>query len=356
MYNIGVVVIGRNEGERLIRCLKSLQTQLPSSMPIIYVDSGSTDGSNEAAKTLGVNVVNLDMSIPFTMARGRNTGLNYLLEHYPNLEYVQFIDGDCELLPHWLDKALAFIAKDETLAAVCGRRRERFPEASLYNRLADMEWNTLIGEAKACGGDALMRVAALKQVDGYKPTMIAGEEPEMCIRLREKGWRIWRIEADMTLHDAAIFQFGQWWKRSVRGGWAIAEGYVLHGSPPEKYMVKEHRSGWLWGLLIPLISIGFAPLTYGISLILLGSYGILGWKIYCYRRQVHNDLPQDARLYAYYCTLSKGPQIIGQAKYWLNRLKGEQATLIEYKNTSSDSNSSLANVINSENFSGLQHD
>ncbi|MEO0984958.1 MAG: glycosyltransferase [Cyanobacteria bacterium J06639_14] len=337
MYDIGVVAIGRNEGERLIRCLKSLQAQLPPFMPIVYVDSGSTDGSIETAENLGVKVVNLDMSVPFTMARGRNAGFEYLMTHYPDLDYVQFIDGDCELLAGWLDKALAFITQDKTLAVVCGRRREKFPEASPYNRLADMEWNTPVGEAKACGGDALMRVTALKQVSGYNPTLIAGEEPEMCIRLREKGWRIWRIDADMTLHDAAMSRFGQWWKRSVRGGWAIAEGYVLYGTPPQSYMVKEYKSGWLWGLLIPILPLALIPLTHGLSLILLGSYGILGWKIYRYRRQFYENTRYDAFLYAFYCAVSKIPQMVGQVRYWLNRLRGKQAILIEYKGAPSES-------------------
>lgn len=334
MSSVGVVVIGRNEGDRLVRCLQSLKAQLPETMPIVYVDSGSTDGSIEAAEKQGVIVVNLDLSVPFTMARGRNAGFEYLLRHYPTLDYIQFIDGDCELLPGWLDTALTFIAQDDSIAVVCGRRKERFPDASPYNRLADMEWNTLIGEAKACGGDALMRTAALKQVNGYTPTLIAGEEPEMCIRLRQKGWKIWRIDADMTLHDAAMYQFGQWWKRSVRGGWAVAEGTVLHGEPPESYMKKAYKSGWLWGLLVPLIAIGAAWPTRGLSLLLLLGYGFLGWKIYRYRRQAYGDAPKNARLYGGYCVLSKFPQMIGQSKYWFNRLRGKQAVLIEYKGAS----------------------
>lgn len=334
MRSVGVVTIGRNEGERLVRCLQSLQAQLPPEMPVVYVDSGSTDNSIQAAEQLGVQVVELDMSVPFTMARGRNAGFRYLLDRYPELEYVQFIDGDCELVSGWLRTALEFIANDESLAVVCGRRRERFPEASPYNRLADMEWNTLVGEASACGGDALMRVDAIRQVNGYDPKLIAGEEPEMCIRLRNNGWKIWRIDADMTLHDAAIHRFGQWWKRSVRGGWAIAEGNARYGATPEQYMRKESRSGWVGGLILPIASLGFAVPSSGLSLLLLLVYGVLGWKIYRYRRQVYADCPQHARLYAAFCTLSKLPQMVGQFRYQLNRLRRKDAVLIEYKGDS----------------------
>lgn len=329
--NIGVVAIGRNEGERLIRCIHSLQAQLPPEMPIVYVDSGSTDGSQEKVQAMGIDLVNLDMSVPFTMARGRNTGFQYLLNHYPDLEYVQFIDGDCELLPGWLDQALNFIEQDPKIAVVCGRRRERFPEASPYNQLADMEWNTPVGEAEACGGDALMRIVAIKEVNGYNPALICGEEPEMCIRLRRKGWKIWRIDADMTLHDAAMLRFGQWWKRSLRGGWAIAEGYAMYGAPPEEYKRKEYISGWLWGLVMPLLMLGLSVPTRGGSFLLLGGYAVLGFKIYRYRRKAYGDALEQARLYAFLCVLSKFPQMLGQAKYWLNRMGNKPATLIEYK-------------------------
>ncbi len=334
MSSIGVVTIGRNEGDRLIRCLKSLLAQLPPGMPIVYVDSGSTDGSVAVAESLGVQVINLDLSTPFTMARGRNTGFRYLTEQFPQIEYVQFIDGDCELLPGWIEQALTAIATDPQLAVVCGRRRERFPDASPYNQLAELEWNTPIGEATACGGDALMRVKAIQEVKGYNPTLIGGEEPEMCVRLRQQGWKIRRIDADMTIHDAAMSKFSQWWKRSIRGGWAMAEGAAMHGHLPERYQVKESRSRWFWGLILPIAALGLAGFTYGLSLLAFLLYPVLMWKIYRYRLGL-GDTAAEARLYAVFCVIAKLPEAIGQVNYWLNRWQGKQATLIEYKQPAS---------------------
>ena len=335
---IGVVVIGRNEGERLVRCLKSLLSQLPAGMPIVYVDSGSTDSSVKKAESLGVHSLNLDLSIPFTMARGRNTGFEYLTQQFPQIEYVQFIDGDCELLPNWIERALAAIEAEPKLAVVCGRRRERFPEASIYNRLADMEWNTAVGETEACGGDALMRVSAIQVVKGYDQTLIAGEEPEMCVRLRQKDWKIQRIDADMTLHDAAMLRFGQWWKRTLRGGWAMAAGADRHGKA-SGYQVKETQRRWFWGLVLPVLALGLAPLTRGLSLLLLLGYIVQFWKAYQYRQQF-NDSAADARLYALFCVLGKFPEMLGQTQYWLTRWSGKQATLIEYKQPESSARSS----------------
>lgn len=330
MSKFGVVVIGRNEGERLVRCLESLLSEISSDTPIVYVDSGSSDHSVAVAQNLGIHVIELDPALPFTMARGRNTGFQYLAEHFQELQYVQFIDGDCELIPNWLNQAINALEKDEQLAIVCGRRRERFPDASIYNRLADIEWNTVIGEAKACGGDAMARIEAIQAVNGYKPHLICGEEPEMCVRLRQRGWKIQRLDIDMTLHDAEMLRFGQWWKRSVRAGWAVAQGKHLHGSSPERYMIKQSFSGWVWGFIVPIFALSLCWLTYGISLILLLGYPILMWRIYRLRL-IHGDRPSHAMLYAFFCILSKFPQLIGQVKYVISQRLGKTAYLIEYK-------------------------
>lgn len=334
MRGFGIVVIGRNEGERLVRCLKSLLGQISGDTPIVYVDSGSSDNSVTVAQSLGVHAIELDPAIPFTMARGRNTGFQYLVEHFRELKYVQFIDGDCELLPGWIDEAIAALEQDKQLAIVCGRRRERFPDASIYNRLADIEWNTLIGEAEACGGDALARIEAIQSVNGYNPELICGEEPEMCIRLRHKGWKIRRLDVDMTLHDAEMLRFGQWWKRSIRAGWAVAQGKHLHGIPPENYMIRQNFSGWLWGLIVPAVAFSLSCPTHGFSLTLFLGYLMLMWRIYRLRL-VHREQPSHAMLYAFFCTLSKFPQLIGQVKYSINQRLGKTASLIEYKSPAS---------------------
>ena len=323
----GAVAIGRNEGERLKRCLTSLAGRVAR---VVYVDSGSTDGSVEFAKSLGVEVVALDMSKPFTAARARNEGLARL-KQLGAFQFIQFVDGDCEVAEGWLEKALETMSQRSDVAIVFGRRRERFPEASVYNKICDIEWNMPIGELPFCGGDALMRIEALDQVGGYDPTFIAGEEPEMCFRIREHGWKVLRIDAEMTLHDAAMTTFSQWWKRSVRGGHAYAELAWKHGKrSDERYMVKDVKSGWVWGLVIPLGISFLAPFTCGFSL--------FGFLIYPYKAkrvaawlQQQGHSPEDAKLYGKYCMLIKFPQAIGQAKFEWNRFTGKKSTLIEYK-------------------------
>lgn len=312
-------------------CLDSLRSQTTQINSIVYIDSGSTDGSCEAVRAQGIAVVELDASQPFTAARARNTGLAWIHQISPDCKYVQFIDGDCELEPSWLQQARTFMETHPGVAVVCGQRREHYPEATPYNRLADMEWNTPVGEATACGGDALMRIKAVEAVEGYNPALICGEEPELCIRLRRHGWKIYRLDADMTRHDAAMDTWTQWWQRSVRGGWAIAEGYAMYGQAPEQYMAREYFSGWVWGLGLPLVAVGLIPATAGWSLCLLAAYPLLASRIYRYRHRQRGDSAGDAALYAGFCTLSKLPQVVGQIRYWLTRWRGQRATLIEYK-------------------------
>ncbi|MDF1728363.1 MAG: glycosyltransferase, partial [Sulfitobacter sp.] len=252
--NIAAVVIGRNEGARLVACLETLQGRVGQ---IVYVDSGSTDGSQAAARALGAEVLALDLSRPFTAARARNEGLARV---DPQTEFVQFLDGDCCLRKGWLEAASDFLAHRPEVAVVCGRRRERHPEASIYNRLIDREWDTPLGEARACGGDALMRAAALHEVGGYRDSLIAGEEPELCVRLRARGWKVWRLDREMTWHDAELTRLGQWWQRSKRAGHAFAEGAALHGAPPERHWVAETRRALLWGMALPVLILAAAVL------------------------------------------------------------------------------------------------
>ena len=322
--SIGVVVIGRNEGERLRRCLESVSDITDR---VVYVDSGSTDGSVAMVLDRGVGVVELDLHMPFTAARARNEGIKLLLKLAPGLDYVQFVDGDCELVAGWLETATAFLDVHKDVAMVCGRLRERYPEYSIYNLLCDIEWDTAIGVAKACGGIAMTRVEAFEAEGGYRADLIAGEEPELCVRLRAAGWKIWQLDTEMALHDAAMTHFGQWWKRSMRGGYAFAEGAYLHGAPPERHWVRESRRALIWGLGIPVVT---ASLTiwfgvWGLAMLLIYPVQIIRLALRGTRSA------KESWWRALFLVLGKFPEAIGQLNFFYNRLVGKTARLIEYK-------------------------
>ncbi len=324
---VGAVVIGRNEGERLRACLTALAK---NTSHIVYVDSGSTDGSQELASSMGVLVASLDMSRPFTAARARNTGFKMLTDTFPQIDFVQFIDGDCEIVNDWLDTAFNFLKTHPEYAVVCGRRREKFPDHSIYNLLCDFEWNTPVGETNACGGDALIRSQALSAIHGYRDDLIAGEEPEMCFRLRQIGWKIFRIDADMTFHDAAMTKFRQWWQRNKRAGFAFSQGSGLHGKSPEKYWVKETRSLIFWGGLLPL-----ALICGGL---LVNPWIHLTWLVYllqaikiAVKNPVDNNSFKGSFIYGIFVMLAKFPQFLGAVKYYSSVLLNQNSKIIEYK-------------------------
>ena len=319
----GVVVIGRNEGDRLRRCLDSV---IGSAAIVIYVDSGSTDGSVEMARGRGVSVVGLDMNVPFTAARARNAGFRHLRAMAPELPNVLFVDGDCEVASVFPASALAFLDEHPDVAAVCGRRRERFPERSIYNRLCDIEWEGPPGNVRFCGGDVMMRAAALHSAGGYRDDLIAGEEPELCVRLRQAGWRIWRLPDEMTLHDASLLRFGQWWKRAQRGGHAFAEGAHLHGAGPEWHAVRQTTRAMVWGAGLPL------------AILLLGLLDARFWWLtllypaqalrLALRYGVGRPL---SWLRALFALMTHFAEASGVVKFHWNRLFGRRSALIEYK-------------------------
>lgn len=309
---VDAVVIGRNEGARLVACLTSLRPQVRR---LVYVDSGSTDGSVEAAQAIAAEVVTLDMAQPFTAARARNAGLAALSDNPP--AFVQLVDGDCEVVSGWIETALQAFAAHPAAVVVCGRRRERFPQASVYNGLADREWDTPVGLALACGGDALMRYGAVQAAGGYDPLLIAGEEPELCLRLRAKGGEIWRIPAEMTLHDAAMTRFGQWWKRSVRAGHAFAEGAALHGP---SHWGAETRRALIWGAGLP------------VAILLTGLVHPLGWVLaLIYPAQLVRLARRGGFQWALFSLIGKFAEARGAIGFYLDRLRGKRRGLIEYK-------------------------
>ena len=309
---VDAVVIGRNEGARLVACLASLSGQVRR---VVYVDSGSTDGSVSVARAAGAAVVELAMDLPFTAARARNAGLAALAGNPP--EFVQLVDGDCAVQPGWIAAALAGFVAHPAAVVICGRRRERFPASSIYNGLADREWDTPVGLALACGGDALMRFAAVQAVGGYDPALIAGEEPDLCLRLRAAGGEVWRIEAEMTLHDAAMTRFSQWWKRAVRAGHAFAEGAARNGF---SHWGAETRRALIWGAALP------------VAIVALGLVYPAAWLFaLVYPAQLLRLARREGWIWASFSLIGKFAEARGALGYYVLRLRGKRAGLIEYK-------------------------
>ncbi|AXC10142.1 Glycosyl transferase, group 2 family protein [Acidisarcina polymorpha] len=329
---VSVVVIGRNEGPRLQRCLESVRDmEKPGGdFEIIYVDSSSTDNSPDLARRLGALVISIDSSRP-TAALGRNVGWRA-----SSGSFVLFLDGDTILHPEFVVQSLQQFGSDT--AIVFGNRREIHPEASVYNRVLDLEWISASGFVDSCGGDALMRRAALEAVQGYDENLIAGEEPEMCRRLRELGWKILHVDGPMTGHDLAISQWSQYCRRAMRTGYAYAQvSERFRGSSLPFWKVEArhnrnvafaHASIITLSVLASLIWRTAWPIGLVLAfflLLALRTAGRVTWK--------SNNLATRL-LYGIHSHLQQIPIYLGQLQYWSDRRKGLARGLIEYKGTS----------------------
>lgn len=330
---VSVVVIGRNEGARLVRCLQAVGRvdQAACRLELIYVDSDSTDGSPQRAAELGAQVVLVKPERP-SAALGRNAGWRVAQG-----EFVLFLDGDTELHPDFLNQALRAMA-DDGLAIVWGHRRESNPSQSWYLRVLDLDWVYPPGETEFCGGDALMRRRVLQAVEGFDETLIAGEEPEMCRRIRGQGARILHLDVPMTLHDLAITTWGAYWRRAFRAGHAYAEVAARFRGTPDALWARDSRrnllhAGAMLGALLGALVLGWAlPAPWGGAVMaawLAGSLLLL-WRT---ARRCAWKTPEVGTRWAYavHSHLQQIPIAWGQLMQRRDAAQGRRRGLIEYK-------------------------
>ncbi len=325
----GAVVIGRNEGERLKLCLESLK-----DMPLlVYVDSGSSDGSVEYAASKGISVVTLSPDKAFTAARARNAGVAKLLERAPTLKFVQTVDGDCTVDPSWIASGRQALESDNRLSAVFGRLRERFPDRSIYNKMSDIEWNVPIGPVDSCGGNALHRVEALAEAAGFNEQLIAGEEPDLCLRLKQLGWNISRIDHEMGSHDAAITRFSQYWRRTVRSGYGYAQHVWIHRNSSFASWKRQIARISFWGIFLPGLQAILGLLVFADAI--APSIALIPGMIFTFQffrlwvRNRKSRLPA-ARM-AVLNLVGKIAEAQGFIKFLLDLIGRRNAALIEYK-------------------------
>lgn len=333
---VSVVIIGRNEGERLVACLESLQAVTPGVGPleVIYVDSASTDGSPARAAALGARVIRVQPERP-SAALGRNAGWRAARG-----EFVLFLDGDTVLHPDFLARALAAFEPPD-IAIVWGHRRESRPQQSVYVRVLDLDWVYPPGETEFCGGDALMRRSVLAAVDGFDPTLIAGEEPEMCRRIRALGQRILHLDVPMTRHDLAIHRFPAYWRRAFRAGHAYAEVSERFRDSADPLWRREVERNRLHAMALLGGGAGFVGLlAHGrpSSLALAGGLFALGAALIvrsALRNGWKTDDPVTRLLYAVHSHFQQIPIFFGQLAQRRDARRGRQRALIEYKDAAS---------------------
>ena len=333
---ISVVVIGRNEGPRLGACLKSIRAMRADGFEaeIIYVDSASSDGSPERAAAMGARVIRVKPERP-SAALGRNAGWRAARGRF-----ILFLDGDTLLHPDFARRALAEF-RDPELAIVWGHRRESAPEQSVYVRVLDLDWVYAPGNSEFCGGDAMVRRDVLERVDGFDQSLIAGEEPEMCRRIRALQYRILHIDAPMTLHDLAVNTFQAYWRRAFRAGHAYAEIAGRFRASPDPLWRAEARRNLIHGgalLSAPLVLLlGALVLRPHAFVLALGVLSGLALALIARTARRCAWKSADALtcwLYAAHSHLQQVPILFGQLAQRLDARRGRTRRLIEYKASS----------------------
>jgi cellulose synthase/poly-beta-1,6-N-acetylglucosamine synthase-like glycosyltransferase len=333
LLDISVVVIGRNEGPRLARCLSSVQAAEWQNLcwELIYVDSASSDNSLAVATRLGARVLELGAARP-SAAAARNVGWRAA-----SGELVLFLDGDTELHPLFVPRAVAALA-DTDVVAVWGHRRESLPGQSVYTRVLDLDWIFAPGRSDYFGGDALVRRQALAEVGGFDDALVAGEEPELCRRLRARGGQIQHIDAPMTLHDLAITTARGWWTRAERAGLAYAQVAARFAGTDDPLWQREARRNRIHGgavLALPillLVALWLWPaLGLGLMLAVLALGARSAWRC----RWKCPGQPMLACAYALHSHLQQVPILAGQWRWWRLQRARRAPELIEYQRATS---------------------
>jgi cellulose synthase/poly-beta-1,6-N-acetylglucosamine synthase-like glycosyltransferase len=327
---VSVVVIGRNEGPRLQRCLQSIaQMNHPSfDFEVIYVDSGSADNSLTLAKESGATVIALRPDRP-TAALGRNAGW-----HAANGSIILFLDGDTILQPDFVANSLPDLAR-ENIAIVWGHRREIHPEHSLYNRVLDLDWIYAPGPTLYCGGDALFRRNVLDATNGFDETLIAGEEPELCRRIAALDYTILHVDRPMTGHDLAITRFSQYWKRNIRAGHAFAEVSERRRTDALAFWTYEatrnrNRALTLSTIFFAGVALSIVFLKLWPAIIMLVFFAVISLRS-AYKARWKTTDKVALLLYGIHSHLQQIPIYWGQLQYKLNHRRGKRAGLVEYK-------------------------
>jgi len=320
---LAIVVIGRNERVRLPRALCAALSAEPAC--VIYVDSGSTDDSVALARSIPSVIVEvLDNSLPHTAARGRNRGFEIARAQVPNLTHVQFIDGDCVLSDGYIGAALTFFGEAPDVAIVVGKLREEYRDKNVFHRLADMEWESAVGEVRATGGIFMIRADVFEAAGGFDGSVAAGEEFELAVRVRALGHRIMRIDHEMARHDINMQSFGEWWQRAVRSGHSLAEGMYIQAQRGKKAHYKLLGSSVAYGAMLPSAATLLLLPTLGLSLFLLTPHARLWLKVREQRLR-EGATKDDAAVYATSVVIGKFAEAQGIGRFVKRWLGGELA-------------------------------
>lgn len=226
---VTVIIKALNEERNVARAIESALNAVAecASGEVVVADSLSTDLTIEIAKRYPVKVVQL------TNPKDRCCGVGAQLGfEMATGEYVYILDGDMELAPGFLSRAVALLQSDTTLAGVGGLVHEmNLTNLEFRNRIVRAESHMRPGNVDRLNEGGLYRRKALDAV-GYftNSNLHAYEELELAARLHAAGWRLHRIDVTAVRHFGHTDESYRLMLKRWRSGYAFGSGEVVRSA------------------------------------------------------------------------------------------------------------------------------
>jgi GT2 family glycosyltransferase len=245
MSSVTVVIPHWNRLDLIVPALKRLIHQTHPIHEILVVDDGSTDGSAEAAESLGARVLRMGRNTGF--AKAVNRGIDQC-----ETELVSLINNDVEAAPDWLARLVAEFANPSVWFAtgkILDANRSNILDGAFdllskgacawragSQRLDGEHWNERRDILFASGTAAVFRKELFRRVGGLDEGFGSYlEDVEFGLRCATAGYRGVYVPDAVVFHQGSA-TLGAWSPEKVR---LIARNQLL-------LVARHYPKNWLW--------------------------------------------------------------------------------------------------------------
>ena len=226
---ISVIIPAYNESEHLGKCLQTLlELDYPEDqIEIIVVDDGSTDNTNEVARSYEKNGV-----VVYSKKNGgKGAALNYGLERAGG-EFIATMDADSYVMPKTLKQLLAYFQDQEVMAVSAAVKIK--PTGSPIKELQRVEYLMILFSRKLLsfidavpvtpGPFSMFRARVFKELGGFDEGNLV-EDQEIALRMQAQHYKIKSsVTADVFTTPPDNFtdllkQRVRWQRGGVRNYW-----------------------------------------------------------------------------------------------------------------------------------------
>jgi GT2 family glycosyltransferase len=241
MAKVSVIIKTLNEEANVRMAVESsLAAAKPFGGEVIVADSASTDRTVEIAAQFAVSIVRLEH--PGERCCGIGPQLGY---QHSNGEYLYILDGDMDLQPSFLNRAVEILDREPAVAGVGGYIHEmRTENLEVRGRVRRIGRSRRMSKAEVdcLNGGGLYRRSAIAEI-GYLSdrNLHAFEEYDLGARLRGKGWQLVRLDDKAVDHYG--YSIGTWrllWRR-VQSGRFLSSGELLRAAIAGHYVKHALR-------------------------------------------------------------------------------------------------------------------